>query len=208
MSWKQYVGVLLWVPWILVQAVLILLGLVIVPVALALWRWSQAAGEPVTWWPGLFFLWGNDSIEWAAEGVPDWWLKRAAAGTEGRVARWFPRWWWYAIRNPVANSRYIFSERDTYRFSGNWHQADMEPATLVQLSGARAGDSRYRWAWSGFFVGFRWVKIETLRPVFENSPAGEIVGTYSEFWLGWKVGSEVPGMGFAMQWRRNREIGR
>ena len=32
-------------------------------------------------------------------------------------------------------------------------------------------------------------------------------GKYSEIWFGWKLGSPVPGLGFTVQIRINRDIG-
>ena len=58
-----------------------------------------------------------------------------------------------------------------------------------------AGVTRaYRWSYNGLFAGYRVVWLEDD-------------GTYSERWFGWKVGSTVDGMGFAIQNRRHVTVG-
>ncbi len=104
----------------------------------------------------------------------------------GFVAK-FPTFWWYAVRNPVNNKRFIFKDREA-KIDG-W-EGPMEAQDLIDAGVTKAT----RWAYSGAFAGYRVIKLEG-----DNK--------YSEYWHGWKVGSTVPGMGFAMQLRRKREIG-
>jgi len=175
--WRKALYILSWLPVIAVKLVLILLGLVAVPLMLAI---HDVDGK----WPSRgdwLWLWGNDE-----EGCPDWWLRMAE--TKGGFIARVPRWWWFAVRNPVGNHRFLLRDREA-AYSGNWATRDMEAQDLI-----RAGiTSAWRWAYNGVFAGYRKVWL-----------SGD---TYSEFWIGWKVGSRVPGMGFALQWRLNREIG-
>lgn len=132
---------------------------------------------------GIFWLWGNDE-----EGVPEWWMMRAKR--VGGIRAKLPNWWWYAIRNPVNNFRFLFDDREAKRET-NWNfDLPMEPQNLLD-----AGlSSAYMWSYSGIFASYRLVWL------------GE-KGKYSEFWIGWKVGSPVPGMGFTTQLRLKRDIG-
>ena len=135
-------------------------------------------------WPRYLWLWGNDE-----EGCPEWWLKQAASGEEGKLAQRFPCWWWYAIRNPVNNHRFIFRDRADVKEETNF-EGRLEAPDLLE-AGQQMG---YRWAWAGPFAGYRRVWL-----------AGQ--DKYSEIWFGWKVGSEVPGLGFTFQVRLKRKIG-
>lgn len=177
--WKKILYALSWVPMIFVKVFLALLGLIMVPVCLGIKKGNFS---------GMFWLWGND--EEGCPGCPEWWLTRCANGEENKVAEWFPRFWWYAVRNPVNNFRFLFEDRAA-AYSGNWF-TDL-PMEAQQLLDA-GQDSAYMWAYNGPFAGYRkvWLHGRTH---------------YSEIWIGWKVGSVVPGMGFAMQYRRKREIG-
>ena len=165
---RLLVGMLLWLPFIAIQIAMILLGLVIVPLALTVW------GPRSDDWPRVFQPWGN------SENVPDWWRKQD---------HFLPNFWWYAVRNPVSNSRFWFKDRPA-AFYGSWHSATMEAQDLIDAGMTTA----FRWAWNGLLVGYRrlWVHDD---------------GTYTEFWIGWKIGSSVPGLGFAMQFRYHRAVG-
>jgi len=148
------------------------LGLVMVPFALS--RDS---------WPKYLWLWCNDE-----EGCPDWWLN-VADGKGGFIGK-FPRFWWYAVRNPVNNFRFIFKDR-TAELDTNWFDPKpMEAANLLEAGQAMA----YRWAYAGPFAGYRQVWLNSS-------------DKYSEFWIGWKVSSIVSGLGFTFQYRRKRQIG-
>lgn len=169
---------------------LIPLGLVMVPLALKLYGANSAA------WKSILHIWGNDDLP-----PPAWWLKQTDRGDHGKFVKRFPNFWWFAVRNPVNNSHWWFSDRPA-NYSGSWASKQMEPADIVK-TGARKAT---RWAYNGIFAGYKVVRI-TLWPVVDGRGVVH-AGKYSEFWIGWKVGSDVPGMGFAMQWRRNREIGK
>lgn len=170
---KKILYILSWIPAFIFSVVALILGLIAVPIALLFSRW-----------PKILWLWGNDE-----EGCPMWWDIIASAGTEGRIAQRFPCFWWYAIRNPVNNARYIFKDREA-NISGNWVQSSMEAQDMID----HYRDDVHQWRWSGPFAGYRRVWLTEA-------------GKYSEFWIGWKVGSTVPGMGFTLQYRRNRKIG-
>ena len=173
-NFKKFLYILSWIPVILLHIPLLLLGLIMVPIGLF---YS---------WPKLCWLWYNDE-----EGCPDWWFDTAKM--KGGFIGMFPRFWWYAVRNPVNNFRFIFKDRKA-NISGNWTEGRMEAQDLID----RRMKVAYQWKWSGPFAGYRrvWLRYYGMSAV-----------TYSEFWIGWKIGSTVPGMGFTLQYRRNRKIG-
>ena len=157
--------ILSWIPIGLIKIALALLGLFVVPIALLF-----------NGWPRLLWLWGNDE-----ESPPQWFYS---------LGRPFPDWWWYAIRNPVNNTRFIFKDRAA-RYETNWSiRGPMEAQQLIDAGQVMA----YRWASNGPFAGYRRVWLN-----------GQ--DKYSEIWFGWKVSSIVPGMGFTMQWRRKVRVG-
>jgi len=164
--------ILSWILVAIVHIVLILLGLVVVPVAIKLN------------WPRIFWLWDNDE-----EGYPTWAINR---GISPFV--------WFAIRNPVNNFRFIFSDRKA-NISGNWTEDSMEAQDLIDRNMRVA----YRWSTNGLFAGYRRVWLTEPDRGWADDPFP--YEKYSELWVGWKVGSTVPGMGFTLQYRRNREIG-
>lgn len=159
-----------WVFLLFAKLFLAVLGLFVVPVAIALD------------WPKIFWLWYNDE-----EGCPNWWF--IAAEHKGGFIAKFPQWWWFAIRNPVNNSRFIFKQPENYKIETNAPNENIEPHKLLEYDMRSA----YRWNYSGPFAGFRYVKLKGDRH-------------YNEFWIGWKM-SKIPGMGFTSQLRLNRLIG-
>ncbi len=177
--WKKIIYALSWIPLLIIKLILAIFGLIWVPVCL-----GTTNGD----FSGMFWLWGNDE-----EGCPEWWLTRCANGEEGKVAEWFPRFWWYAIRNPVNNFRFLFDDRELAQchIETNWHVT--VPMEAKQLLDA-AQPSAYLWIWSGPFAGYRkvWL-VDSQR--------------YSEIWFGWKLASKVPGLGFTAQMRLKRNIG-
>jgi hypothetical protein len=150
---------------------LVFLGLIMVPICLA------TTGGDFT---GMFWLWGNDE-----EHYPDWWAEEA---DERWYTSIFPRFWWYAIRNPVNNLRFIFKDREANIVG--WGPQSMEATDLITHKVRSAS----RWAYNGPFAGYRRIWLN-----------GD--NRYSEIWFGWKVGSSVPGMGFTAQVRLKRLIG-
>ncbi len=177
---KKLGYILSWIPPALITLVLWLIGLFFIPSFLI--NTSQEKYKMRgRYFSKLWFLWDNKE-----EGCPDWWLRKAIH--KNLLCSTFPRWWWFAVRNPVNGMRYIFKDREA-KFEG-WQGKSMEAADLIE-----AGvESATRWAYNGVFAGYRKVELN-----------GD--GTYNEFWVGWKVGSDVDGMGFTLQRRKNREIG-
>ncbi len=173
--------VISWIPMVLVKLVGWALGLIFVPIAL------QISGGNQDHWPGILWLWGNEE-DW---DVPQWWYTDCVHA-KNPIRRWFPNWWWYAMRNTTNNMRYLFKDRKRadIEWSGNWTSASMEPQDLIENGVAEA----HRWIYSGPYAGYRKVWLNGNNK-------------YSEFWIGWKLGSTVPGLGFTGQWRRKRKIG-
>lgn len=187
---RKLAYILSWIPVVLILIALTLLGLVIVPIAL-LFGSQKKFEEKGRYFPKLFFLYDNKE-----EGCPDWWFKyierQVPDSTGEKIVQWCrekaPRFWWFAIRNSVNGFRWIFKDREP-KYDG-WQKNEMEAQDLIDAGVTKAT----RWAYSGPFAGYRKITLEGN-------------GEYSEIWFGWKVGSSVPGMGFAMQRRKNRKIG-
>lgn len=126
-------------------------------------------------------IWGNKEEgypEWFDRYVQDFWYKKI-----------FPRWWWYVIRNPLNNMRFLFDDSKSFDIEG-WEPQSMEAHDLI-IAGVTSAS---RWSYRGMTAGYRRVWLNDI-------------DTYSEIWFGWKVGSTVPGMGFATQMRLKRDIG-
>jgi len=188
-NFKKMFYVLSWLPVAVVNIALILFGLVAVPIGLAISGGTQAN------WPRIFWLWGNNE-EW----VPLWWFDQAEQ--RGAVVRAFPRFWWLAIRNPVGNVRYLFSDR-VPNIDTNWRLPLILPMEAAQLLEHKQRMA-YRWAWAGPFAGYRRVWLNNIRVSLDGDYQAK---SYSEFWIGWKLGSKVPGLGFTLQLRLRRAIG-
>lgn len=197
MKWYTKTGLMILVVLALfVKLVLWAIGLI--PIAIVVKR----VGPQSRTWPWYMQPWGNDE-----EGMPLWWLQ--ASLDENWFIKRYPVWWWYAMRNVVNNSRYWFAEPPTtsLRWYTNWNQAI--PMEAKQMIGA-GQTSAYRWVRYKWMVGYRRVKLNLYVPgkgigdrfVFASA------ASYSEFWIGWKLGSKVPGLGLTLQLRRNREIGK
>jgi hypothetical protein len=128
-----------------------------------------------------FPLYGNKEEgypEWFDRYVQNFWYKKL-----------FPRWWWYSIRNPLNNMRFLFDDDKEFKIEG-WQEQSMEAHNLI-IAGVT---SATRWSYRGGMAGWRRVWLN-----------GD--DKYSEVWFGWKVGSTVPGLGFATQVRLKRDIG-
>jgi hypothetical protein len=127
-------------------------------------------------------IWGNRE-----EGYPDWFDRYVQAYWYKKI---FPRWWWFCIRNSTNNFRYLFDDTKPFKTIG-WQDDVMEAHTLI----AAGVKSASRWRYRGLLAGYRKVWL---------NDDGE---TYGELWVGWKVGSKVPGLGFTTQLRRKATIG-
>jgi hypothetical protein len=91
----------------------------------------------------------------------------------------FPVWWWFAIRNPVNNFRYMITEpKEVKSFYGKYDFSEDDP---MEQAGWR-----WRYRHSMFLDSFRctW------------GPARGSEGK-REFYIGWKIASSTPGVGFA-----------
>jgi hypothetical protein len=174
---KKILHILSWIPLLAIKIGLVLLGLMTIPIALRF-------GEDSKSWPKIFWIWGNDEEE-----CPDWWIDIKST-THWWISIW-PCWWWYAIRNPVNNFRYVFKDREVKEMETNWDpDIPMEAGNMMQEGQQMA----YKWSFSGPFAGYRKVWLNGL-------------DRYSEIWFGWKIGSDVPGLGFTSQIRLNRKTG-
>lgn len=186
---KNLLAVLLLIPAAAVKLAGILAGLVLVPLGIAT-QYMSLDGWDRKHWPEVLWLWGN-----AEDGVnPQWWQDRHPS---------WPHWWqafvWLAIRNPFNNSRYLFkdvkpAELDVLK--SNWvdvHLGPMEPMNMAAVGVNRA----WYFVRHGWKCGYRVVW-------FKEQGAG---GKYNEFWIGWKLASGVPGLGFTMQLRLKRRMG-
>jgi hypothetical protein len=188
----KYLSSLLWVPLTIVYALLVVLGLITVPIGLLVSRGMAAS------WPKVLWLWLNDE-----DGLcPIWWLDRVEALDPGSAPTWYekanqwlqqklPRFYWLAIRNPVNNHRFLFTDPEQYGVRGNWSLDEPMEAKQMLAKNQRMAHM-YRWA--GWKSGYRRVWIN------DNNH-------YSELWIGFKLGSDVPGCGFTVQYRRRRTIG-
>lgn len=203
---RKTLYVVSWIPQTILMLMLMALGLVTVPLALgARCLTFEFRDPPEDFWPDIFWLWGNEEDT----PPPKWWQAKAAQSSW--FVRTFPNFWWYAIRNPVNNFRFLFDDREA-NWSGNWVSEHMEAREMLENNCKFA----YRWAYNGLFAGFRCVYLHGYRetPVDlgdeEQGVSWAVASeadSYTEFWWGWKVGSTVPGMDFTMQFRWKREIG-
>jgi len=117
--------------------------------------------------------------EWFDDYVQKYWYKKI-----------FPRWWWFCIRNAANNLRFLFDDSKPFKTVG-WQEEVMEAGTLIS-AGVKSAS---RWRYRGLMAGYRRIWL---------NKDGE---TYGELWVGWKVGSRVPGLGFTTQLRLKAKIG-
>lgn len=182
--------ILLWILPALAKTVLAIAGaFIMVPLTL---RFMPEDWRDRKWWP-----WGN-----AEEGCPQWWLDKAANMTVSKDAPWykrfrvktivnFPRYWWYSVRNPANNMRYWFKDVPASRTRAAFDPVSWPPEVQMEphQMESRGYSTLSRWSWCGWKSGYR--KVTLL--------GGK---KYKELWIGFKVGSAVPGCGFTFQ---NRE---
>jgi len=155
-------SLLQWLLFIVLKLVAVLIGLFAVIVAIKVYGYQSRL------WPKWLWLWGNDEEE-----LPLWWMNKAK--DENWFIRRYAAWWWYAVRNPVNNHRFLFEEPQEYTQYGD-KEVDITPGW------------RYRHA--GWMDSFRvtWGKLKVGKGLHE-------------FYIGWKIGSSTPGVGFTFQWR-------
>lgn len=168
---------LLWLP---LRLFMVLLGVVAVPVAL--WYYDRTGR-----WPWLLETWHNlNDPVW---DLPDWYTRLYAPNHNAISKRW-PRFWWFAVRNPANNMRKWLREPETYfERKGGW-EGPMEPG-YARLTGR----TLWRYRYKGIF-GEIWV----IRPWNETH--------HFRFRFGFKLGQRDGGtdaLGYAIQlmpWRR------
>lgn len=186
-----------WVLLVPIHIIGILLGLVFVPIALKFDKW-----------PKLLWLWGNDKPNDQPDDVPNvaptWWLDQVRAkaypatkfsfSSEGfkylyiKFLKKYPSFYYFAIRNPFNNRRFIFKDPDAAEVETNWNSEEPMESQPMQDVGQKVA---YAWKFSGPFASYR--KLELLDNTY-----------YRETWVGWKVGSPVPGLAFTMQYRKGK----
>ena len=154
------------------------INIVLIIVGIPIVGWY--ARKPMKDWPRWTWLWQNDEDE----GDLGWYVKRFS-----ELSPWMRRFRYMAFRNPVNNHRFLFTEPESFNSSGDPLAFDMEGFDLVQ----RGIQSSSGWRWSGKFGGYKRTWL--------NGP-----DKYSEFYIGWKVGSAVPGLGFTFQLRLKRDF--
>ena len=156
-----------------------ILGVLTVPVALF---WYDKTGK----WLRLLDTWHNfNDPVW---DLPVWYTERYAPAHW--CAKRFPRFWWFAIRNPANNMRLWFKEPETYyEKAGGW-EGPMEPR-FAREQGRTLWRYRYSGAFSELWVIHAWNENRHFR-----------------FRMGWKLGQRDGGtdaLGYAIQlmpWRK------
>ena len=84
------------------------------------------------------------------------WRDKCAAST-GLMHR-FPNFWWYVIRNPVGNIRFLFKDEGEVQRYGNFLEPRLSNWTLRQ-AGLTEG---HRWNVRGWAGSYESVKLITL----------------------------------------------
>jgi hypothetical protein len=153
-----------------VRLSIVLLGLVLVP--LALWYYDRTGR-----WPWLLKTWHNpEDPVW---DLPSWYAEHYAPAHW--AAKRFPRFWWFAVRNPANGMRTWFKPRATYK-DIKW-RGSVDPVT------ARAnGGSVFRYRYSGLLAEFWYIRAWNPERHFR-------------FRLGWKLGQPLGenALGYALQ---------
>ena len=186
------------VSWLLIGALNFALILVGIPLV------ALFAGLDQKDWPRWTWLWQNEEDQ----GAPGWYGKRFPDGSPWMMLRlgenmggydpnmligfrhnkWARQWKYSAFRNPVNNHRFLIDEPVTWATSGDPKAFDYDGKSL-ERAGIRLSKG---WRYKGAFAGYK-------RTWLNETP-----GKYSEFYVGWKVGSATPGFGFTLQTRFNR----
>lgn len=127
-------------------------------------------------WPKWAWPWGNDQ-----EGYPNWFVQKAA---KSWYRKYWPKFHWYAIENPFNNIRFLIKEPKnvkTFPEKANWDYG----MDYMELDGFKW---RYRYG------GWK----DSLRLTFGKQRKE---GKNHEIYIGPKIGSSTPGVGFAASWR-------
>jgi len=192
---KALLYIISWLPLFVINFALLLVGIPLV---------ALFAGLEQKDWPRWTWLWQNEEDA----GAPGWYGKRFPDGSPWLMLRlgenmggfdpdtligfrhnkWVRQWKYSAFRNPVNNHRFIFEDRVKFKTAGDPNAFNYDGKSL-RAAGLRSSSG---WRWAGFFAGYK-------RTWLNKTP-----GYYSEFYIGWKVGSATPGLGFTLQTRFNR----
>ena len=118
---------------------------------------------------------------------PDWtnvWQNNEIRGSDQELQwNWKERFQFMALRNGANNMRFWFKQPVTYKSWGYDGEMESQP---MKDAGIQITE---RWRQVGWMFSYRrlWL-INNYQ--------------YREFYVGWKIGSSVPGMGFTLQNRK------
>jgi len=141
-------AVVQWVVLIAIRLPLTLLGLVVVPIALAVGTTTEGKGDtgprPFTkystdkdwWWEGLhrvFWIWSNDR-DGARGDKRGWWYDRAGYS-------FWSKYQWLALRNPVNNMRFVRG------ISVNMYEAEVELLAGQPVVDDHDDGNLFGWQW-------------------------------------------------------------
>ena len=179
-------GVLAWIPFILLKITLALFG----PLFCLFIEKDHR--------PDILFVY-HGGIE-----IEDWWWsyeQRLFGDVHLSKHVWLRTWWWYAVRNPVEGWKKVFKHPERFTEFNRWetfHGASNSPRAPVEpmesLPMLEAGITKWtRWRRSGWRLSYRKLVVP---------PTGE--PQYREIYFGWKLGTSPPDLDFAMQYRKGR----
>ena len=170
--WRKGLYILSWIPVLAFELVGTTLGLFLVPIAL---RFDK--------WPKLLWAWGNDEDDPRVDVRMQWYRDKAASQW---WTRYWPNWWWYCIRNPFNNTRFLFDDTKPFKRYGSYTGIYLNGRSLREIGRYKG----FRWNVRGWMASYEYVRVLDDTHV-------------REFWIGWKVGATVPGLGFSTQlkWR-------
>ena len=209
-TFKKLLYILSWLPVGALNLALLLIGIPIV---------ACLARKPMSRWPRWTWLWQNDgdAVDWdlgamrPPHDVPRWffekfydgkpWIRIRLGENMGgynphallvlkRHSQKTRRFMYMALRNPVNNHRFIFDDVIFWKTSGDPEAFDTEGYHLARQGILVASG----WRYTGWLAGYRYIWLN-------KGP-----NKYSEFYIGCKVGSKVPGLGFTFQLRLNRDF--
>jgi len=130
-------------------------------------------------------------VGWFGKDPQLWWPKWTKVWQNNEIRgsdfelqfNWWERWVYMATRNPANNMRYWFRDPVTYKtwgYTGQLESLPMKEAAVQKAS---------RWRQAKWMFSYR--KLTLLDDQ-----------KYFEFYIGWKIGMDVPGIGITFQARR------
>jgi len=163
-----------WPVAVAIHVVLFLLGgIVFVPFCLLVYKNNSM------YWPSFInSIWGNDAqpnptkIKWYMANV----------NRKGGWRKKYPSYNWFAVRNKAANLRHYFQDPD---YEDLFIATSYDHEKFNVESAAKTHGSAWRFLACGWKASFRWVSHNNGTA---NPP--------SEFYIGWKLNSSTPGLGF------------